>query len=79
MLIRLFQHTAVCCGLLGTSTACGGGLLSEPYKHQVTIHSELKQWGELWEDIYDSMMAMERRVNLLCHLKTFRPNFVLKG
>jgi hypothetical protein len=21
---------------------------------------DLKQWGELWEDIYDSMMAMER-------------------
>lgn len=28
--------------------------------HKVAVLLDLKEWGELWEDIYDSMIAKER-------------------
>ena len=27
---------------------------------KVAVQLDLEQWGELWEDIYDSMLAQER-------------------
>ena len=36
--------------------------------HRVAVLLDLQEWGELWEDIYDSMIAKERpnepRMNL---------------
>jgi hypothetical protein len=28
--------------------------------HKVAVQLDLKEWGELWEDIYDNMIADER-------------------
>ncbi len=28
--------------------------------HKVAVLLDLKEWGELWEDIYDNMIADER-------------------
>lgn len=28
--------------------------------HKVAVMLDLKEWGELWEDIYDNMLADER-------------------
>lgn len=28
--------------------------------HRVAVLLDLKEWGELWEDIYDNMIADER-------------------
>jgi hypothetical protein len=28
--------------------------------HKVAVLLDLQEWGELWEDIYDSMIAKER-------------------
>jgi hypothetical protein len=31
--------------------------------HKVAVQLDLKEWGELWEDIYDNMIADERAGN----------------
>lgn len=28
--------------------------------HKVAVQLDLKEWGELWEDIYDNLLADER-------------------
>jgi hypothetical protein len=28
---------------------------------KIAVQLDLKEWGELWEDIYDSMLVEERR------------------
>ncbi|MCA1630026.1 MAG: hypothetical protein LC774_06775 [Acidobacteria bacterium] len=28
--------------------------------HKVAVQLDLEEWGELWEDIYDNMIADER-------------------
>lgn len=28
--------------------------------HRIAVQLDLKEWGELWEDIYDNMIADER-------------------
>jgi PHD/YefM family antitoxin component YafN of YafNO toxin-antitoxin module len=28
--------------------------------HKVAVVLDLREWGELWEDIYDNMLAKER-------------------
>ena len=28
---------------------------------KVAVQIDLEQWGELWEDVYDSMLAQERK------------------
>ena len=38
----------------------GVQFVTDEQGQRVGVLLDLKQWGELWEDIYDSMMAMER-------------------
>lgn len=39
----------------------GVQFVTDEQGQKVGVLLDLTQWGELWEDIYDSMMTMERR------------------
>jgi hypothetical protein len=56
----------------------GVQFVTDEQGQRVGVLLDLKQWGELWEDIYDSVMAMERSGEPQCRLKTLRPSFVRK-
>lgn len=39
--------------------------------HRVAVVLDLKEWGEIWEDIYDAMVAMERAGEPAIRLEDF--------
>jgi len=39
--------------------------------HKVAVLLDLQEWGELWEDIYDGMIAKERANEPLMKLEEF--------
>ena len=46
---------------------------------KVAVQLDLDEWGELWEDIYDSMMAMERSGEPSMPLEDFEAELRAEG
>lgn len=46
---------------------------------RVGVLLDLNEWGELWEDIYDSMMAMERNGEPSMPLEDFEAELRAEG
>ena len=42
------------------STMKGVQFVTDIEGHKVAVVLDLKQWGELWEDIYDNLIAEQR-------------------
>lgn len=38
----------------------GVQFVTDEQGHRVGVLLDLKEWGELWEDIYDTMISIER-------------------
>jgi PHD/YefM family antitoxin component YafN of YafNO toxin-antitoxin module len=41
-------------------TVKGVQFVTDAEGHKVAVVLDLQEWGELWEDIYDNMLAAER-------------------
>lgn len=41
-------------------TMKGVQFVTDAEGHKVAVVLDLQEWGELWEDIYDNMLAKER-------------------
>ena len=41
-------------------TMKGVQFVTDAEGHKVAVVLDLQEWGELWEDIYDNMLASER-------------------
>jgi hypothetical protein len=41
-------------------TMKGVQFVTDAEGHKVAVVLDLQEWGELWEDIYDNMLATER-------------------
>lgn len=57
----------------------GVQFLTDEQGQRVGVLLDLKQWGELWEDIYDSMMAMERSGEPAMPLEDFEAELRAEG
>ena len=57
----------------------GVQFVTDEQGQRVGVLLDLKQWGELWEDIYDSMMAMERSGEALMRLEDFEGELRAEG
>ena len=47
--------------------------------HKVAVLLDLQEWGELWEDIYDGMIAKERANEPLMKLEEFEDELCREG
>jgi hypothetical protein len=47
--------------------------------HKVAVMLDLNQWGELWEDIYDNMLADERAGEPSMPLEEFEAELRTEG
>ncbi len=47
--------------------------------HKVAVLLDLKEWGELWEDIYDNMLADERAGEPSLSLEEFEAELKSEG
>jgi hypothetical protein len=47
--------------------------------HKVAVQLDLKEWGELWEDIYDNMIADERAGEPTITLQEFEAESVAQS
>jgi PHD/YefM family antitoxin component YafN of YafNO toxin-antitoxin module len=47
--------------------------------HKVAVLLDLHEWGELWEDIYDSMIAKERADKPRMKLEDFEDELRTEG
>jgi hypothetical protein len=47
--------------------------------HKVAVQLDLKEWGELWEDIYDNMIADERAGEPTITLQEFEADSVAQS
>lgn len=47
--------------------------------HKVAVMLDLKEWGELWEDIYDNMLADERAGEATVSLEEFEAELRAEG
>jgi hypothetical protein len=47
--------------------------------HKTAVLLDLKEWGELWEDIYDNMLADERSAEPTTSLKDFEAELRAEG
>lgn len=41
-------------------TVKGVQFVTDSDGHRIAVQLDLREWGELWEDIYDNMIADER-------------------
>ena len=57
----------------------GVQFLTDEQGQRVGVLLDLKEWGELWEDIYDSMMAMERNGEPSIPLEDFEADLRAEG
>ncbi len=57
----------------------GVQFVTDEQGQRVGVLLDLKQWGELWEDIYDSMMAMERSGEPSIPLEDFEAELRAEG
>ncbi|HEY0080549.1 MAG TPA: hypothetical protein VGB73_18235 [Pyrinomonadaceae bacterium] len=47
--------------------------------HKVAVLLDLKEWGELWEDIYDNMLADERAGETSMSIEDFEAELKANG
>ncbi len=47
--------------------------------HRVAVLLDLQEWGELWEDIYDNMIAKERADEPRMRLEDFEDELRTEG
>jgi hypothetical protein len=47
--------------------------------HKVAVLLDLQEWGELWEDIYDNMIAKERANEPSIKLEDFEDDLRREG
>jgi len=47
--------------------------------HRVAVLLDLQEWGELWEDIYDNMIAKERANEPSIKLEDFEDDLRREG
>ncbi len=57
----------------------GVQFVTDDQGQRVGVLLDLKEWGELWEDIYDSMMAMERNGEPSMPLEDFEAELRAEG
>ena len=57
----------------------GVQFVTDEQGQRVGVLLDLKEWGELWEDIYDSMMAMERNGEPSMPLEDFEAELRAEG
>ena len=57
----------------------GVQFVTDEQGQKVGVLLDLKEWGELWEDIYDSMMAMERNGEPSMPLEDFEAELRAEG
>lgn len=60
-------------------TMRGVQFVTDEQGQKVGVLLDLRQWGELWEDIYDSMMVMERSGEPSMPLEHFEPELRAEG
>lgn len=46
---------------------------------KVAVQLDLKEWGELWEDIYDNVLAESRKSETTVSLKEFEAELRAEG
>jgi hypothetical protein len=47
--------------------------------HRIAVQLDLRKWGELWEDIYDNMIADERAGEPTVTLEEFEAELRAEG
>lgn len=47
--------------------------------HKVGVLLDLKEWGELWEDIYDTLIAIERKGEAAIPVEEFEAGLRAEG
>jgi len=47
--------------------------------HRVAVVLDLLEWGELWEDIYDNMLAQQRKDEPVISLEEFEGELRAEG
>ena len=57
----------------------GVQFVTDSLGHKVAVLLDLHEWGELWEDIYDSMIAKERVDEPLMKLGDFEEELRREG
>ena len=57
----------------------GVQFVTDEQGQKVGVLLDLKEWGELWVDIYDSMMAMERNGEPSMPLEDFEAELRAEG
>jgi hypothetical protein len=57
----------------------GVQFVTDSLGHKVAVLLDLREWGELWEDIYDSMIAKERVDEPLMKLGDFEEELRREG
>ena len=57
----------------------GVQLVTDSLGHKVAVLLDLQEWGELWEDIYDSMIAKERSDEPRMKLEDFEDELRREG
>jgi hypothetical protein len=58
-------------------TIKGVQFVTDTEGHKVAVVLDLQEWGELWEDIYDNMIATERAEEPGMTLDEFEAEFPL--
>ncbi|MDT5061314.1 MAG: hypothetical protein QOH63_1773 [Acidobacteriota bacterium] len=60
-------------------TMKGVQFVSDAEGHKVAVVLDLQEWGELWEDIYDNMLASERAEEPVMTLDEFEVELRKEG
>ena len=53
--------------------------VTDPDGHKVAVLLDLKEWGEIWEDIYDNIVADGRIAEPILSLKEFEDELRAEG
>jgi hypothetical protein len=60
-------------------TVRGVQFVTDTEGRKVAVLLDLKEWGELWEDIYDNMLADERAAEPAVTLEDFESELRAEG
>ena len=60
-------------------TVRGVQFVTDTEGHKTAVMLDLKEWGELWEDIYDNMIADERAGEPTTSLEDFEVELRTEG
>jgi hypothetical protein len=66
-------------GSEGGSTIKGVRFVTDTEGHKVAVILDLAEWGELWEDIYDNMIAEQRAGEPTMPLEDFEDELRAEG